>query len=354
MPVVGFLHSGSPASYAPSVASFLQALSETGYVEGRNVTVEYRWAEIWNNETMQAMRRAHASGDESPFPECVDCSYSRPKLPLIIGGFMLDPFLAGRLMPIVGTAVVLAQPAPFSKGSFGKPSQPHSQAYERDQENFLTAEDVRHGLCLCALVLAGILPFAARAVYLDEPQYLHVAKAAILHNWRFPQDTSWVFFGKNYANLAAQTHLPVAVLMTALLKLVGRFDEVRFRLLFAIFPLLAVLSFYRLARRFTANPLTVSCLFAASPAFFVLSPTLMMDIPMLAFFLAGVAFYLDGMDRAARLWASSTCFLLAAGTGYTVMVPLGCLFIWAVASSRHANGSPSLRCPRCFSCGLQC
>ena len=45
MPVVGFLHSGSPASYAPSVASFLQALSETGNVEGRNVTVEYRWAE---------------------------------------------------------------------------------------------------------------------------------------------------------------------------------------------------------------------------------------------------------------------------------------------------------------------
>ena len=57
-------------------------------------------AEIWNNKKMQAMRRAHASGDESPFPECVDCSYSRPRLPLIIGGFLLDPFLVGRLMPI--------------------------------------------------------------------------------------------------------------------------------------------------------------------------------------------------------------------------------------------------------------
>jgi radical SAM protein with 4Fe4S-binding SPASM domain len=57
-------------------------------------------AEIWNNEKMQAMRRAHASGDESPFPECVDCSYSRPRLPLIVGGFLLDPFLVGRLMPI--------------------------------------------------------------------------------------------------------------------------------------------------------------------------------------------------------------------------------------------------------------
>ena len=57
-------------------------------------------AEIWNNKTMQAMRRAHARGDESPFPECVDCSYSRPRLPLIIGGFLLDPFVAGRLMPV--------------------------------------------------------------------------------------------------------------------------------------------------------------------------------------------------------------------------------------------------------------
>ncbi len=57
-------------------------------------------AEIWNNERMQAMRRAHASGDESPFPECVDCSYSRPRLPLIVGGFLVDPFLVGKLMPI--------------------------------------------------------------------------------------------------------------------------------------------------------------------------------------------------------------------------------------------------------------
>jgi radical SAM protein with 4Fe4S-binding SPASM domain len=57
-------------------------------------------AEIWNNQKMQAMRRAHASGDESGFPECLDCSYSRPTLPLIIGGFLVDPYLVGQLMPI--------------------------------------------------------------------------------------------------------------------------------------------------------------------------------------------------------------------------------------------------------------
>src|SRR5262249_49663498 len=45
VPVIGFLHGTSPGPYAPVLPGFHQGLKEAGYTEGRNVAVEYRWAE---------------------------------------------------------------------------------------------------------------------------------------------------------------------------------------------------------------------------------------------------------------------------------------------------------------------
>jgi putative ABC transport system substrate-binding protein len=49
LPVIGFLSSASPDQYAFRLSAFRQGLKETGYVEGQNVAVEYRWAEGQND-----------------------------------------------------------------------------------------------------------------------------------------------------------------------------------------------------------------------------------------------------------------------------------------------------------------
>src|SRR5271154_3043038 len=45
LPVIGYLHSGSPGQDTENLAGFLKGLDETGFVEGRNVAIEHRWAE---------------------------------------------------------------------------------------------------------------------------------------------------------------------------------------------------------------------------------------------------------------------------------------------------------------------
>src|SRR5665213_129924 len=45
MPVIGFLSGTSPEAMRPTLAAFRKALGDAGYVEGRNLRIEYRWAE---------------------------------------------------------------------------------------------------------------------------------------------------------------------------------------------------------------------------------------------------------------------------------------------------------------------
>jgi putative tryptophan/tyrosine transport system substrate-binding protein len=54
MPVIGFLSGASPDGYRPMLAAFREGLEKSGYLEGKNVTIEYRWAE-GNYDRLPAM-----------------------------------------------------------------------------------------------------------------------------------------------------------------------------------------------------------------------------------------------------------------------------------------------------------
>ena len=54
LPTIGFLNADSPKSYARQLSAFLKGLSEAGFVDGRNVAIEYRWAE-GQNDRLPAM-----------------------------------------------------------------------------------------------------------------------------------------------------------------------------------------------------------------------------------------------------------------------------------------------------------
>ena len=87
MPVVGFLSGASSAPYAYIVAAFRQGLNEAGHVEGRNVTIEYRWAEGQNDRlpglVADLVRRQVAIITTTGTPETLAAKAETRKIPIV-------------------------------------------------------------------------------------------------------------------------------------------------------------------------------------------------------------------------------------------------------------------------------
>jgi hypothetical protein len=197
-------------------------------------------------------------------------------------------------------------------------------------------------LWITAFVLGDVALFSSRALYLDEPFFIALARTARSYGLFF-EDTQWVFFGRLYPMFGGGSHPPaVTYYLTALYSVFGGFQPVLFRLFFSLFGVAAAFGFYGLARRRCAHPLAVTLLFVASPAFFVMTPTLMMDIPLLGFLLLGLRFYFAGRSVLAAV-----CFSLAALTGYTALIPLGCLFVSALLTRQPRSSLLAIAAAPC-------
>ena len=99
LPVIGFLGLSSPGPFAVAVAAFHQGLRETGYVEGQNVAVDYRWAED-HYDRLPALaadlvaRRVDVIITQGGFPPALVAKNATTTIPIV---FMIgtDPVAAG-------------------------------------------------------------------------------------------------------------------------------------------------------------------------------------------------------------------------------------------------------------------
>jgi len=62
--------------------------------------------ELWNSHEMQRMRQAHLDGDLSDYPECQNCHAPNPRLPLILGSFMVDTMKVRQWIPKMEKAAI--------------------------------------------------------------------------------------------------------------------------------------------------------------------------------------------------------------------------------------------------------
>jgi putative ABC transport system substrate-binding protein len=89
IPAVGFLSSGGPEQLAHLLAVFRQSLAETGYIEGRNVVIEYRWAE-GKYDRMPTMAEELLRGQvavivASPTPPALVAKAATATVPIVFG-----------------------------------------------------------------------------------------------------------------------------------------------------------------------------------------------------------------------------------------------------------------------------
>jgi putative ABC transport system substrate-binding protein len=111
MPVIGYLSAGSPGLNSDSIRAFLKGLSETGYIEGRNMTIEYRWAEDHNDRlpalAADLVRRRVAAIMALGIPPTAAAKAATTTIPIL-----------GRVRP--GRCRICRNPRPAGRQSHGR------------------------------------------------------------------------------------------------------------------------------------------------------------------------------------------------------------------------------------------
>jgi len=177
---------------------------------------------------------------------------------------------------------------------------------------------------LLAVVLLIRLPFLNQAIQGDDPYYLAAAEHAQIDPLH-PNHGQYVFLGDR-VDLRGFPHPPLnAWFLALLLAAIGDIREVPFHAAYILFSLIAALSMWSLARRFSPQPLWATLLFLAVPAFVINGNSLESDLPFLAFWMAALACFVSGKWIPAAM-----AMILAALSAFQAvfLTPILAVYVW--------------------------
>ena len=181
------------------------------------------------------------------------------------------------------------------------------------------------------VVLALRLPFLNQPIQGDDVYYLAGAEHAQIDPLH-PTHARYPFLGK-VVDMRGHPHPPLnAWFLGLILAAAGDVYEVPFHAAYILFSLIAALSMWSLARRFSPRPLASTLLFLAAPAFVVNGNSLESDLPLLAFWMASAALFTAAVDGRSPglLSLSAAAMALAAMAAYqsVVLVPVLAVYLW--------------------------
>jgi 4-amino-4-deoxy-L-arabinose transferase-like glycosyltransferase len=163
-----------------------------------------------------------------------------------------------------------------------------------------------------AAVAAGILvPFLGKPFHIDDPVFLATARQILAHPLDpYGFDFYWWDTANRMWDLDPLNPPGMGYLLAALIALLGE-RELPLHAVFLVFPAIAALAAYAIARRFTPRPFEAALLFTLAPMLSVPATTVMADLPALACLLGSVALLLSAIE--GRRGAATLSGLAAAG-----------------------------------------
>jgi Dolichyl-phosphate-mannose-protein mannosyltransferase len=196
----------------------------------------------------------------------------------------------------------------------------------------------QHQFLLVGLTIAVLAPFLNKAFHVDDPLFIWMAQQIAKNpldpygffvNWSTSVEPMW----------KVMQNPPLCSYYIAAIGSLGGWNEVGLHLAFLIWPILAVLGTYAVARRFCREPFLAALLTLFTPVFLISATNVMCDLMLLALWLWSIESWIEGLERKSwvLLIVSTILAVAAAFTKYfgISLVPL--LIAYTLARDRRLS-----------------